>query len=65
MGGDGGDEDYGAGGVLFSEVIDGELGGADGVREVDFEGWVGVRFGAGFLEMPEVGPRLVFVVLLV
>lgn len=47
-------------------MIDGELGGADGVREVDFEGWVGVGVGAaGFLEMPEVGPRLVFVVLLV
>ncbi len=42
-------------------MIDSELGGADRVREVDFERWVGVRvgfLGAGF-EMPEVGPGLV------
>lgn len=67
MGGDGGDEDYGSRLVLVAlvtEMGDGELGGADRVREVDFEGWVGVRFGAGFLEMPEVGPGL-FVDLLV
>jgi hypothetical protein len=46
--------------VLLPEVIDGELRGADRVRDVDFERGVGVRvdfLGAGF-EMPEVGPGL-------
>jgi hypothetical protein len=44
-------------------MIDGELRGADRVRDVDFESWVGVRVDfvdAGF-KMPEVGPGLVCV----
>jgi hypothetical protein len=44
-----------------TEVGDGKLGGADGVREVDVKRGVGVRGGflGAVFEMPEVGPGLV------